>query len=103
MSRRLIFRDEAEFEVDEAAGWYGEQSPGLGLEFLRSVEAAIAAIRRHPEQFPMIYRQARRAILRRFPYSVLFTSFDEQVVVLAVFHFRRDPADWVDRIDDQGG
>ena len=100
MIRRLIVRDEAEVEIDDAVGWYEEQSPGLGLEFLRAVEAVIAAIRRHPERFPIIHRRARRAVLRRFPYSVLFTSSDERVVVHAVFHSRRDPGVWVHRVDE---
>jgi hypothetical protein len=42
----------AEQELAEAAGWYEEQAPGVGLEFLRAVDATFAAIGREPSMFP---------------------------------------------------
>ena len=32
MSRRIIVRTEAEADITEAALWYDEREPGLGLE-----------------------------------------------------------------------
>jgi plasmid stabilization system protein ParE len=37
------------------------------------------------------------AQVRRFPYSVFYSVESEQIVVLAVFHARRDPAIWKGR------
>jgi plasmid stabilization system protein ParE len=98
MIRQLIVRAEAEAEIDEAAGWYEARSAGLGLEFLRAVDAVLSAIRRSPDQFPVVHREARRAVLRRFPYSVLFSATETEVTVHAAFHFRRDPTDWTGRL-----
>ena len=103
MNRRLILRDAAESEIDEAAGWYEARSPGLGLEFLRAVDAVLSAIRRKPDQYPIVHRDARRAVLRRFPYSVLYSSGEDRVTVHAVFHFRRDPVNWRERLDSGDG
>ena len=91
MSREFIVRPQAEAELDEAAAWYAERSRGLGAEFVRVVDAAFAAIKRNPLQFPVVHRQVRRAVIRRFPYAVLFTESDEELVVFSVFHSRRDP------------
>jgi len=36
----------------------------------------------------------RRAPLRRFPYAVFFALEGNLVIVTAVLHVRRDPAEW---------
>ena len=97
MSREFVVRPQAEAELDEAAAWYSERSRGLGAEFVRIVDAAFAAIQRNPLQFPVVHRQVRRAVLRRFPYAVLFTESETEIVVLSVFHSRRDPKRWQSR------
>lgn len=66
MSRRLIIRPEAEADLREAYAWYEEQRPGLGDEFLRAVDDCLAAIRRYPMMHPLVHREARRALARRF-------------------------------------
>ncbi|HUE97218.1 MAG TPA: type II toxin-antitoxin system RelE/ParE family toxin [Longimicrobiaceae bacterium] len=94
MTRELVVRPQAEAELDEAAAWYAERSRGLGAEFVRVVDAALAAIRRNSLQFPLVHGRVRRAVIRRFPYAVLFTESEEEIVVLSIFHSRRDPKRW---------
>jgi plasmid stabilization system protein ParE len=94
VTRRLVLRPQAVAEVDEAAAWYSARSRGLGAEFVRLVDAALAAIERNPLRFPHVQDPIRRAVLRRFPYSILFTATDDEIVVLSVFHSSRDPKRW---------
>jgi plasmid stabilization system protein ParE len=42
--------------------------------------------------------EARRVILRRFPYGVFYEIHGDEVVVLACFHSSRDPREWQERI-----
>ena len=97
MSRRLIVRPEAEAEMVDAFDWYEERVPGLGAEFLLCVDAVFSAILRSPRQFPRVHKVARRALTRRFPYEVFFVEDHERVVVLSVFHVRRNPKRWQKR------
>ena len=85
MSRRFLVRPQAEFEIVEAAEWYAQRAPGLGGEFVRVVDAALAAVERNPLQYPLVDPPVRRAVLRRFPYSILFTADDDEILVLSVF------------------
>ena len=98
MSRRLIIRPEAEAEMADAFDWYEDRVPGLGSDFLLSVEAVFNAILRNPQQYARVHRTVRRALARRFPYEVIFVEDEERVVVLAVFHAKRNPKRWQARI-----
>jgi plasmid stabilization system protein ParE len=93
---RLFIRPEAEVEIAEAAHWYETQERGLGHEFLRAVRAA--GMRRNPSLYQTIIGEARRVLLRRFPYSIIYEVHGSHVVVLACFHSARDPQEWQARI-----
>jgi plasmid stabilization system protein ParE len=94
----VITRDEAEAEIAEAAHWYERRAVGLGAEFVRSVDACFAIISRQPDIFPVVYRQTRMALLRRFPYLVIYRVFPDFVSVVAVVHGRRHPRHWKTRV-----
>ncbi len=46
VTRQILVRPEAEAEVQQAFDWYEEQSKGLGLEFLRAIEACLSGVTR---------------------------------------------------------
>ncbi|MCL4553908.1 MAG: type II toxin-antitoxin system RelE/ParE family toxin [Actinobacteria bacterium] len=94
----LIVRPDAEADITDAALWYETQAPGLGYDFLRSVDVCLADVAREPQRFPVIHRNMRRAILRRFPYGVFFISREGTVEVVACLHARRDPRQWSERL-----
>lgn len=91
MSHRLVFRRVALEELREARVWYEESRAGLGDDFVLCVEAALDEARRHPERYPVVHGDVRRVLIRRFPYGVYYAVESKRVVVLAVFHGRRDP------------
>jgi hypothetical protein len=63
---------EAEAETLEAAVWYESRSQGLGRAFLELLEQTQEDIAKRPHQFPQVYRDIRRALLKRFPFGVFF-------------------------------
>jgi toxin ParE1/3/4 len=91
---RLTIRPEAEAELRDAALWYEEQSQGLGREFLRAFRASTAPLRRNPLLYQRVVDEARRVLLRRFPYAVIYEIHGSEVVVLACIHCARDPELW---------
>lgn len=94
MKQKLILRQEAERDLSEAHAWYEEIVPGLGSNFLVVVERALEFIQENPAQFPLIYRDVRRALLSRFPYGVFFVWEAQRISVLAVMHTAREPTKW---------
>jgi plasmid stabilization system protein ParE len=100
MSIPLIIRPEAEADLADAHRWYEGQREGLGDEFLLCFEACLAFIQRNPQAFSLLYQEARRALVRRFPYGVFYVLTPARIAVIAVLHLARDPDLWRGRIDD---
>jgi plasmid stabilization system protein ParE len=73
MTRRSSFHPLAEQELNEAASYYNTASPGLGTAFLDEVEHAVKQILEHPEAAPLVHGVVRRKLVRRFPYSVMYS------------------------------
>lgn len=91
MSDRLVILPLARLDIIEAVAWYEAQRPGLGLEMADCVDAAIHRAAQTPLAFAAIEQDARRVLVRRFPYAVFFKVDGGRLVVLAVTHVRRDP------------
>jgi plasmid stabilization system protein ParE len=97
MRLRPAFRRAARLEYDEAAGWYESQRDGLGIEFVDEIEHALIQACEMPQRFPRMLADVRCVRVRRFPYSIFFRVRSDQLIVLSVFHARRDPAIWRER------
>ena len=91
MSLPIIFRPIARKELHEAAAWYDRNKPGLGAEFTAAVDEILSRITANPQRFSPTRPGVRRALLGRFPYSLHFAVEPDVIVILAVFHHRRDP------------
>ena len=100
MSSRLVVRSAAETDIAGAALWYEARARGLGADFLRAVDVALAEVERMPERFPIVHRDCRRALLRRFPFAVYYVFASETISVVACMHAHRDPQAWGRRVSD---
>jgi len=94
MSSSIIFRPEAEEDVEKIYKWYESQQEGLGEEFLHILQQNLEIVREYPEAFQIIYKNIRRIILSKFPYLVFYIALKDRIVVLAVLHAFRNSADW---------
>jgi plasmid stabilization system protein ParE len=94
MSLSVTFRRAARAEFIEAAAWYETQRPGLGVEFITEIERCVDAAAERPTTYEAIDKDVRRVVANRFPFSVYFRAEERRIVVLAVFHGRRNPAIW---------
>jgi plasmid stabilization system protein ParE len=95
---KVIFRPEARAEALEAREWYESRAPGLGFEFARALDAALAAAVRNPGAFVRAEGECRRITLRRFPYFLIYRAQAGTFLVVSVFHHRREPHAWLDRV-----
>lgn len=87
-----------ELDVEAAFNWYEREEAGLGFEFLNQLRAAYLRILDHPFGYQELRSGIRRALTRQFPYAIYFSVQDGVIIILAVLHTARDPAEWQRRI-----
>jgi len=84
-------------ELVEAQDWYEGESTGLGRRFRQAIDTLVERMSVNPRQFPIVFKNVRRALLHRFPYSLFFVVEDEALIVIGCFHASRDPSHWQKR------
>ena len=90
---------EAEKDLDAAAGYYFERSgSGLSQAFLNEFEHTVSQILQHPRIGAISHRNTRRAVMRKFPYSIVYSLIaPEKILLIAVAHQSRRPDYWKNR------
>ncbi len=98
MSLPIRLLPEARDEFDEATDWYEQKQAGLGATFVARVRDVLNRIAVNPQLHAVVYQDVRKAVVRQFPYVVLYREEAGEVLVVAVFHTARDPGVWQGRI-----
>lgn len=91
MKYQLVFRKKAGDHLEEIHKWYETQKDGLGDEFFLSINAGLTSILENPLLFPVKFKNIRCAIVARFPYGIYFSIESDQIIILSVMHFKRNP------------
>ena len=91
---KILFTRAARADLAAAVRWYDTHAPHVVPQFREAVRTALIRIAENPKQFPPALKNTRRALLRRFPYILVFRETHDAVYVVAVFHTSRDPLVW---------
>jgi plasmid stabilization system protein ParE len=94
VTRFVVLRPRAEDDIRTIAAWYESRQAGLGEEFLVQLGEALRHIAEFPLASTVVYRSIRRARVAKFPYLAFCVVEQSRVVVLAVLHTSRNPANW---------
>jgi toxin ParE1/3/4 len=99
--KRVDLHDSATEEVAESEKFYDERNPELGEQFVDAVAEALERIGRRPRSFPIHKtikgREYRKLVMKRFPFVIFFTEYEEYIWVPTVKHGSRDSDYWHDR------
>ena len=96
-SYTVIIQLEAEQDLDEVYHYFESQQQGLGFEFLAEITETIEVLEDNPMLFQRVYREMRRAIVKRFGYNLIYKVIENKVFILAIMHGTRDPERWQGR------
>ena len=92
------FHPAAQAEYRQATLYYSEKSPLLASAFYREIESAIEQIIDNPFLYREVDEDVRRCLTKRFPYALLYTIENHDILILAVMHCSREPSYWKNRI-----
>jgi toxin ParE2 len=94
----IRFLTMAETEVDEAVSWYQEKSEVESLKFLDELDQVVRLVAGYPLIGVEIDSEVRSFVFTRFPYSLIYGTEGDVLVVIAVAHQSRRPRYWADRL-----
>lgn len=101
--RRVRILEAAAEEAIEAADWYERERAGLGAEFGQAINTAldlledeIVSLANMPGEAGK--RDAKRLVLKRFPYDIVVREFPDEIIVVAIAHHSRRPGYWRTRL-----
>lgn len=100
---KVRFLRPARSELREAVRWYDGKRAGLGREFADEVKRATEKIAQLPDAWPHISQNARRFLLTRFPYGLIYRVEGKVIRIVAVMHLHRDPIVWQKRLQEIEG
>lgn len=95
---------QARFEATLAKRYYGRIRRSLGLRFTKSLSNALTSLGNSPRMYPhhtasSPRREIRHCPVDRFPYAVVYLVRDEEILIVAIANYSRDPDYWTDRLD----
>jgi plasmid stabilization system protein ParE len=99
VTHKLILRQAAEQDLEDACRWCEKRQPGLGRRLLECVDETLPKLQQRPEFGLTVYKQLRRANVRRFPYGVFYQVLNDRIIVVAILHGRRAPRRWKSRAE----
>ena len=85
-------------DLAAAEQWYLDEAPHVLASFEVEIDRAFLLISERPELYQAVESTVRRALVRRFPFSVFYRILPEWIEVIAVVHQSRDPRTWQRRV-----
>jgi len=93
------FHPKASEELITSSEFYETKIVGLGDEFLNEIERMIQVLEDTPLLGVEIENPFRRAVLHRFPFSLIYTAEKNTLWIVAVAHQRLKPGYWKSRVE----
>lgn len=90
---------EAELDLIQAIRWYDERARNWVTISCGVCIAASPPWNGVLGHSPLLMLQTRRALVRRFPFQILYDIENEEIIIYAVYHSARDPEVWKRRRD----
>ena len=90
---RIEYHPAIEGELAEIRDYYNERSRNLGEDFINEFERQVLRIAAMPSRWMVVRGDTQRALMKRFPYLILFRVVNDTVIRITVIkHERRHPA-----------
>ena len=93
----IFFHPEATDEYVASYVWYYERGPHLAEAFEHEIERALRLVVDAPDRWPIYIGKYRKILVKRFPFSLVYTNTETGIVVIAVAHGNRKPGYWKKR------
>jgi plasmid stabilization system protein ParE len=91
MGFKLKLSTQAQLDIWDIISWYEDQQAGLGERFNSNMNTLFLKISENPTLYSYYQKNFGKAIVKNFPYLVIFKVGENEVVVFTVIYGGRDP------------
>ena len=88
---------DAEEDLEKALRHYFEIDIALEIKFLKYLELTFEKIVQSPQLYPYENASTQKTLIEKFPYVVLYEKYEDIIMILAIFHTKRNPETLIDR------
>ena len=93
----LKLHPKAEEDLIDALNYYHDIDEQLESKFLKYVEFTFDKIKKFTHLYPYEKQTVQKVTVEKFPYIVLYEQYKDMIMILAIFHTKRDPENLTDR------
>jgi toxin ParE1/3/4 len=93
------FLPPAEAELLEGISYYAAIESELGVRFEQAVAEAVRKLVTHPERGAPRSKSTRRWLVKSFPFGIIYSVSESEVLIIAIAHQRKLPEYWAGRIE----
>ena len=98
--RAIRFNDEARLELVHEVSYYTAVSARLGERFDKAVQLAVKRAAESPDLGSPYFYGIRRVFPKKFKFSVVYLTQEQEIFILAIAPFSRKPGYWRLRAND---
>lgn len=91
MAYHLEIKSEAKQDIIDGFLWYEEKKTGLGERFFHEVQNYLNYISQHPNHYQKRRKNYREAVLKVFPFVIIYELIESNIVVYSVFPSLANP------------
>lgn len=88
----------AEEDLENALEFYNGIDKKLEIKFLKYLELTFNKILNFTDLYPFENSVVQKTIVEKFPYIVLYEKYEDIVMILAIFHTKRDSSELTRRV-----
>ena len=78
-------------QTEESFNYYESKEKGLGIRFKNEIIIIFELIKKNPLLFPAKFKHYREALVKGFPFLIVYEIEPKEVIILNVFHTSQNP------------
>jgi toxin ParE1/3/4 len=96
---KVRFLPAAEIELLKEVAYYSQARTGTGIRFQAAIEAAVSRAATHHLGGAPSFKETRSLLVKGFPFSVVYRTSQQELLVIAIAPHRKRPQYWATRVE----
>lgn len=98
MEYSVVIIPKASVDFEKSIDWYRNINLALAKQFILEIGTAIELISKNPYLFQYVYGSYKSVNTSKFLYKIVYRIYDDKIVIVAIFHHKRNPKTLYSRI-----